>query len=150
MESTKLRARRKDAKTAVACEICGSDTKEPRRGLCIRCYRRMRRGSPALGGACQICGLTDLRLLRAVNVGDDALCLCHNCGWIAERYCSNPSSLEELRSRVFPGKDRRKGSNRRLAERRAGKGRRQGGDRRRQPRMLDKGDRRFNQDRRAG
>jgi hypothetical protein len=154
MERTTTRTRRLDAATAVACEVCGSPTTEPRRGLCLRCYRRKQRGSPALGGSCQVCGLTDRRVLRAVRRDSGIFCLCHNCGWIAERYCDEVAPLVEIRALVLHAGGRRTNLARRTIDRRRVVRRvvRRVAlvDRRQAPRFPDKGDRRIAADRRAG
>jgi hypothetical protein len=150
MERITTRTRRRDAATAVACEVCGSLTTEPRRGLCLRCYRRKQRGSPALGGSCQVCGLTDPRVLRAVRRDSGIFCLCHNCGWIAERYCDEAAPLGEIRALILRGGGRRTIVARRTGDRRRVPRRVALVDRRQAPRFPDKGDRRIAADRRAG
>ena len=149
MDADRIKHRRRDASDPVECAVCGAETVEPRRGLCIRCYRRLRRQSPALGGTCELCGVTDQRLLRAVRTQAATLCLCHNCGWIAERYCPDPTDLQTLRSFVRPLGDRRQGTDRRATTRRRSERRSGVDERRREPRIIDKGDRRLGRDRRT-
>lgn len=149
METREQGARRRNGSIPVKCEACGAPTKEPRKGMCIRCYRRFKRGSPALRGSCELCGLVDQRLLRAVRSGTKTFCLCHNCGWLAERYAPKPIELEGIRSLVSPPGNRRRALDRRRGERRGDQRRSDVEERRIQPRILDKGDRRLTLDRRS-
>lgn len=102
------------------CQSCGKEVKQLRRGMCSACYQRALRGSPAVHGACAICGLEDGRVLRAVKVGEEMLVGCHNHAWLAERSRPKPDDLEAWRELCNPPGDRR-GS---MGDRRKGKRRR--------------------------
>lgn len=78
------------------CTDCGTPTDEPRRGLCIGCYLRVRRGAAFdLGACCQVCRNNDRRVLRWHKLGGAMVVLCANHSAIAGR---RPLELEELRA----------------------------------------------------
>ena len=144
-EQPRKRSPRKNPWTPVACEECGAETTEPRKGLCPSCYQRRRRGSPAVVGAeCVGCGEADVRVLKSFTLGDQAVAVCWNCGHRARFAKPRPQTVEELRQLVRRPGDRR----RRRRDRRAGVDRRgQMGDRRYERPGV--GDRRVREDRRA-
>lgn len=76
---------------------CGRPTDEPRRGLCIACYLRERRGSAfTIHAACQVCRTADKRVLRWHRLaGGVWVVLCANHSAIAGR---RPLELDELRA----------------------------------------------------
>lgn len=87
--------------------------------MCAACYQRAWRGSPAVGGQCAVCGLDDVRLLRAVQLGDAKITACHNHGWLVERARPRPTTLAEaLEVCSVPGDRRRPNGDRRRGPRR--------------------------------
>ena len=76
-----------------SCSSCGRNG-PLRRGLCVACYHRARRGSPAVGNArCIVCELADVRMLRAVKLADGrAIVACRNHAFLIERARPRPRS----------------------------------------------------------
>ena len=70
----------------VACVRCTKPTDEPRRGLCIACYLRQRRGSEfTIDACCQVCSTADKRVLRWHRLAGGFAVLCANHAAIAGR-----------------------------------------------------------------
>ncbi len=103
----------------IPCSSCDTVTATPRRGLCNACYLRQRRG--VLGEQCEICDCYDVRVLRAVKLGDgETHTGCHNHAWLAERTRPRPLDLDQwLLACQVPGDRRRPDGDRRSNKRRA-------------------------------
>lgn len=105
------------ARPPVHCSACDTQTTQPRKGLCNACYLRARRGT--LGAQCEVCASSDVRVLRALKLGDGTHTGCHNHAWLAERARPVPADLaawvEACRvpgDRRQPDDDRRQGKRR--------------------------------------
>jgi hypothetical protein len=63
----------------VRCAGCHTYTRDPRKGLCVACVHRARRGAELPSEAqCEACGVSDRRVLRWVRLGDERALLCAN------------------------------------------------------------------------
>jgi len=91
------RARFQRSPEPAFCVECTKPTDEPRRGLCIACYLRQRRGSAfTVDACCQVCRTADKRVLRWHRLAGGALVvLCANHAAIAGR---RELPIEELRA----------------------------------------------------
>lgn len=71
--------RRNHALIPVRCGQCSRYTTDPRKGLCVACVHRLRRGNQlSLGATCAVCGISDLRVLRWVKLADERGIFCAN------------------------------------------------------------------------
>jgi len=103
-----------------ACQNCARPTSEPRKGLCLACYRRLQRGT-LVQGPCKVCQLGDRRMLRRHRLADGWAELCGNDAQLAGQ---RTMTLAELVAERFPDGDRRQ-DDRRQEDRRAHLERRQ-------------------------
>ena len=106
--------RRRPNAPAVRCKACPTRTREPRRGLCPRCYQNDHHDRPR-APSCACCGQGDPRTLLRRTLAGELVTLCGNCSAVAGR---RPLTLEALRAEVRAPGDRR-GGDRRRRDRRA-------------------------------
>lgn len=122
-------------RATVACNACGAQVVELRRGRCWSCYTRWAELRPVpRGAACVVCHDRRRDNLRLVELHSRSVALCHLCAAHVVKLSSVPKSLDELRqllTRDRRAKDRRDdGRDRRLFPRE-----RRVGDRRGPPRV---------------
>ena len=77
--SVQASVRRASASVPVRCTRCTRYTVDPRKGLCVPCVHRSRRGNQLpLHARCVLCGLTDVRVLRWVKLVEERGVFCAN------------------------------------------------------------------------
>lgn len=91
-----------------ACNLCGAQVSELRRGRCWGCYVRWSELRPVgLGAACGVCDERRRDNLRLLELHGRSVCLCHNCASRTLRLHAVPDSLDELRGVLTRDRRRR-------------------------------------------
>lgn len=92
-------SRRRSASIPVRCTQCTRYTTDPRKGLCVACVHRSRRGNQLpLDACCAVCGLADVRVLRWVKLGHERGVFCANDEARLRVSPAHPLTVEQARA----------------------------------------------------
>jgi hypothetical protein len=95
-----------ESQESKACEVCGAETTNLRRGRCWICYLRWVESKPVgHGAACVLCNDRRHENLKMVEFRRAFLVMCHNCGAKATQLSPMPGTIEGLRQNM--DRDRR-------------------------------------------
>ena len=98
-------------RATVACNVCGAQVSELRRGRCWGCYARWAESRPVGRGAvCTLCFEKRRDQLKLVELHGRSLPLCHGCGARVGRLSVIPTTIDGIRRALR--RDRRDGDRR--------------------------------------